>query len=50
MAVAISSHRWRAFIQNSRLIYQCGMCWEEVERREEEVAEVQGILLTEFTE
>jgi hypothetical protein len=47
MAVAISSRRWRAFIQNSRLIYQCGMCSEEAEQQEEDVADVQGILLTE---
>jgi hypothetical protein len=46
MAVAMSSCHWGAFIQNSRLIYQCGTCSEEVERQEEDVAEVQGIWST----
>jgi hypothetical protein len=46
MAVAMSSHRWRAFIQNSKLIYQWGMCSEEAEWQEEDVAEVRGIWLT----
>jgi hypothetical protein len=51
MAVAISSRHRRAFIQNSKLIYRCGMCSEEAEWWEEDVANVQGILSTEvFTE
>jgi hypothetical protein len=44
IAVAISSHHREAFIQNSRLMYQCGTCLEEEEWQEEDVAGVQGIL------
>jgi hypothetical protein len=50
MAVAISSHCRGVFIQNSRLMYQCGTCSEKAEQREEDVAKVRGILLTEITE
>jgi hypothetical protein len=46
IAVAMSSRRWRAFMQNSRLMYQYRTCWEEEEWREDNVAEVRGILLT----
>jgi hypothetical protein len=51
MAVAMSSHLERAFMQNSKLIYrcviyQCETCSEEAEQREEDVAEVRGIWST----
>jgi hypothetical protein len=46
IAVAISSCCRRAFMQNSRLMYQCGTCLEEEEWWKGDVAGVRGILLT----
>jgi hypothetical protein len=48
IAVAISSRCRRAFMQNSRLMYQYGTCSEEEEWQEGDMAGVQGILLTVF--
>jgi hypothetical protein len=40
IAVAISSRHRRAFIHNSRLMYQCGTCLEEEEWWEGDVVGV----------